>query len=176
MDNLDNYIMLNGKKIELTDFQSSMLQMMVDDKKIGSRDIFDRVNRLEDYYYITDDGIVEKDSDTRHEVDDNLYRVANYCTDKQVITERSYDEVINRLLWRYAYRANGGKLDPNGEGMKYTIIWNDAKNKFESKAEPWNANTLGAIYFKNLKDAYAAIEGIITPFCVGLVKGEKNNG
>lgn len=173
---MDNYIMLNGKKIELTDFQSGMLQTMVDDKKLGNRDIFDRVNRLEDYYFITEDGIVEKDSDTYHEVDDNLYRVANYCTDKQVITERSYDEVANRLLWRYAYRANGGKLDPNGDGTKYTIIWNDAKNKFEPKAEPWNVSTQGAIYFKNLADAYTAIKGIIIPFCVELVKGEENNG
>ncbi len=173
---MDNYIMLNGEKIELTDFQSGMLQMMVDKEEIGKRDIFDRVSKNKEYYFIADDGTVEQDEDIHYIVDDNLYRVANYCTDKQVITERSYDEVINRLLWRYAYRANGGKLDPNSEGMKYTIIWNDAKNKFEPKAEPWSANTLGAIYFKNLSDARAAIDGIITPFCVGLVKGEKNNG
>lgn len=41
---MDNYIMLNGEKIELTDFQSGMLQMMIGDKKLGNRDIFDRVS------------------------------------------------------------------------------------------------------------------------------------
>lgn len=173
---MNNYIMLNGEKIELTDFQSNMIQMMVDDKKLGSRDIFDRVNKNEKYYLIAENGKVEEDEDIRDMVDDDLYYVANYCTDKQVITERSYDEVINRLLWRYAYRANGGKLDPNGEGMKYTIIWNNTVNKFEVKATDWSRDTLGAVYFKNLADAYAAIEDIVTPFCVGLVKGEKNNG
>lgn len=173
---MDNYIMLNGEKIELTDFQSGMLQMMVDDKKLGNRDIFDRVNKNEKYYFIAENGKVEEDEDTRDPVDDDLYHVASYCTDKRIITERSYDEVVNRLLWRYAYRANGGKLDPNGDGMKYTIIWNDAKNKFEPKAEPWNVSTQGAIYFKNLADAYTAIEGIIIPFCVKLVSGGKDNG
>lgn len=173
---MDNYIMLNGEKIELTDFQSGMLQMMVDDKKLGNRDIFDRVNKNEKYYFIAENGKVEEDKDTRDPVDDDLYHVASYCTDKRIITERSYDEVVNRLLWRYAYRANGGKLDPNGDGMKYTIIWNDAKNKFEPKAEPWNVSTQGAIYFKNLTDAYTAIEDIVIPFCVELVKGEESNG
>ena len=176
MDNLDNYIVLNGKKIKLTDVQSNMIQMMVEDGKLGKRDIFDRVDRLEDYYYIDDDGKVVKASETRHEFDESLYYVANYCSDKSFITKRSYDEVINRLLWRYAYRANGGKLSLNGEETKYTIIWNDTKGKFEVKGEPWNIETVGAIYFKNLADAYAAIEGITVPFCEKFAKGESKNG
>ena len=60
---MNNYIMLNGEKIELTDFQSNMIQMMVDDKKLGSRDIFDRVNKNEKYYLIAENGEVEEDED-----------------------------------------------------------------------------------------------------------------
>lgn len=173
MDNLDNYVMLNGKKVELTDMQSAMIQMMVDKGEIGQRDIFDRVNRGQKYYLIAENGVVEEDEENRDMVSDDLYYVANYCTDKRVATERSYDEVVNRLLWRYAYRANGGKLDPTCKDLKYTIVWNSLKGKFEVKSELCNVETLGAIYFKNETDAEMAIEGIVTPFCIELVKGEK---
>jgi hypothetical protein len=109
MTNNDNYLMLNGKKIELTEEQI---------KKLGLKEnqsIFDKVERGEEYYFIHGNGnILNRTMGHLPYEDERKYFVANYCADKDVLTKRAKEEVLNRLLWRFSMRngwmTKGGKL------------------------------------------------------------------
>ena len=101
---MENYLVLNGQKIELTPEQYQEVCNAVSLKEKSS---FDRKEKDETYYYIDNDGIVDSIKDRGWVADDFRYENANYCSNKDLMMKRSNYEALERVLWRFS-EENGG--------------------------------------------------------------------
>lgn len=77
---MENYIMLDGQRIELDEMSSSLLRALAGKENKEKKNPFERVKlHKETYFYINDWGCVEEDFDDDFEAKPR-YNVANYCT------------------------------------------------------------------------------------------------
>ena len=148
---MENYLMLNGKRIDLT---AEQIETLVGKKE---KDPFERAGDKEAYYFTSWDGRIIA-TDERFTIDDDrCYAIANYCTDKELMEQRALHETLNRLLWRYSMQHGGRDtrtiyfiyFNANGD------FWVDFSG--DSKIE-------GTAYFATMETAKAAIEEIVKPF------------
>ena len=102
---MENYLVLNGQKIELTPEQYQEVCNAVTSKK---KTTFDRKEKDETYYFIDNDGIVDSVKDRGWVVDDLRYGNANYCSNKELMLRRADYEALERVLWRFS-EENGGR-------------------------------------------------------------------
>lgn len=148
---MENYIVINGKKVELTKEQVRQLGIEVEKESP-----FERVQKGERFCYISYGGDVFTDFDVKSVSDDKAYAAANYCTDKDLMQQRAWFETLSRLLWRYSMEHDGDKMCVNDH---YAIC--KAKDNF-------SVICVGYGYlmpsFINRQTAQNAIEEIIKPF------------
>ena len=154
----ENYIMLNGKRVDLTDEQIEKLGLKVEKKDYFKREINQK------YYYIAAKGDVEPSKDDNLQVDNKCYNTANYCTDKTLLQQRAYHETLSRLLWRFSMQNDGDKIDwSNSNQTKYVISRNCVTNNFEIESfYNWKIN--GLTYFHSYTIAQRALDEIVLPF------------
>lgn len=120
---MENYLMLNGKRVDLTDEQIEKLGL-----KIEKEDCFKRLGDI--YFRIMDTGNIEWVQDHFKPWDDERYKIANYCTDKSLMQQRAYHETLNRLLWRFSMQNDGDKIDwEDVNQAKYFIVAEDNSNE-----------------------------------------------
>ena len=100
---MENYLVLNGQKIELTLEQYQGVCNAVSPKKSP----FDKKETSEIYYYIDNDGVVDSVKDHGWVADALRYRNANYCSNKELMLRRANYEAFERILWRFS-EENGG--------------------------------------------------------------------
>ena len=156
---MENYIMLNGKKVPLTEEQVAAL---LGDKETecAKVDPFER-KMLRRYFYIANNGEVLNDCDNMGITDGGRYNVGNYCRDKEMMNQRALHETLNRLLWRYS-EQHGGDAEWDDENLHYYIT-------IDYEGEPtsdWLVFTMafGTVYFKDRETADQAIEDVVKPF------------
>lgn len=152
---MENYIMLNGKRIDLT---AEQVETLVGKKE---KDPFERVKGGA-YCYIDNDGRVETQWDEFVGIDNDRYEAGNYCTDKELMEQRALHETLNRLLWRYSMQHGGREIEWNGVDN-----WRLVYSHGGEIIHPYGNNdyqTVGAVYFKDKETAEAAIEEIVKPF------------
>lgn len=101
---MENYLVLNGQKIELTPEQYQEVCNAVSSKKNSS---FDRKEKNETYYYIDENGVVCSRKEQNWGTDVSRYKNANYCSNKELMVKRASYEVLERILWRFS-EENGG--------------------------------------------------------------------
>ena len=154
----ENYLMLDGKRIDLTEEQIKTLGL---DKK----DYFhgDKSNG----FFIKPNGEIAAISnviDADEKWINQLYETANLCTNKELLEQRALHEILNRLLWRFSMQNDGDKIDWDDiESCKYKIY----RNHEDWTHEVDNNNYLcsvGEIYFYSKEIAQQAIEEVIRPF------------
>ena len=102
---MENYLVLNGQKIELTSEQYQKVCNVVTSKK---KTPFDRKEKDETYYFIDNVGIVDSVKDRGCVADDLRYGNANYCSNKELMVRRADYEALERVLWRFS-EENGGR-------------------------------------------------------------------
>lgn len=156
---MTNYICINGKKAELTEEQMKALGI-----ELPKKNPFKRAGNRIAFYYITNKGNVEYGV----EIDDfhcnELYKAANYCTDKAILEQRALHETLSRLLWRYSMEHDGDKIkwnDPNS--TKWFIYYDHRSCRFYAHNK-WDFEYLGTISFCSKEIAEAAIKEVIEPF------------
>jgi spore coat polysaccharide biosynthesis protein SpsF (cytidylyltransferase family) len=156
---MENYIVINGRKAELTPEQLKALGIVTETKSP-----FKRVERNGTYYAIAGTGMIDEYIDYNFEAGKNYYNVANYCTDREIMEQRALHETLNRLLWRYSMEHGGREIDwSNGSENKYYVYYN-------SKLGKWYANYITFCYevctphFHTKEIAENAIKEIIEPF------------
>lgn len=158
----ENYLMINGKRLDLTEEQIEQLGL---NKNQG---IFDRQEKGCDYYYIKANGTVQKTIEKFYEMDNDFYKIANYCTSEEIIEQRALHETLSRLLWRFSMQNDGDKLDWRYRGQKkYFVTYDYYKRNFcVDFFETIYGATLKpiTIYFHTVKTAQRAIDEIIKPF------------
>ena len=159
---MENYIMLDGKKIEIGAELAEMLAQAVkqEPKKV---DPFARQTLGEPYYRIDGTGTVLVDRDDLTPLDAQQLAVANYCTDKELMGQRALHETLNRLLWRYS-EQHGGDHPWNGVEVNHFFIFWDLLNYKWRVMSASNYKELGVVYFKDTQTAEKAIEEIVEPF------------
>lgn len=153
----ENYIMLNGKRVDLTEEQIEKLGLKVEKKE----DCFKRANK---YYFISNAGNVLCENDFEHWMGIDRYEIANYCTDKTLMEQRALHETLSRLLWRFSMQNDGDKIDWKDRiSDKYFIY-------FDHESDYFDIDTCCIFqytecpYFHNKEIAQRAIDEIILPF------------
>ena len=159
---MDNYLMLDGKKYELSPELANALLSCVEPEP-EQRSPFARAGALDDYWTINSRGVVDSVFEDNSNYDSALFAVANYCTDKSLMEQRAMHETLNRLLWRYSGEHGGDS--PEWDGREHYYICFSRMNRLEYEVY-YNDNFCiqGVIYFKDRETAEAAIEEIVKPF------------
>lgn len=155
---MDNYLVLNGKRIDLTKEQIEVLGL-----KIKKKSPFDRGN---EYYFINTDGDITWEVDVDTFGDKTNFLAANYCTDYDIMTARAKEEVLSRLLWRFSMENGGGEIDwENNEQKKYSI-YNRTNDTLDITYD-YDCPNILTIYFISYEIAQRAIDEIVKPFYAG---------
>ena len=156
---MENYICINGKKVELTEEQMKALGI-----ELPKGSPFERVEKYETYYLVDHFSGVSEVRDTRDGLDQKAFNNANYCTDKAIMEQRALHETLNRLLWRYSMEHDGDKIDWNNyKTQKYYVGYNYGTSTYEVK-RCWVLIGLGDIFFYSREIAENAIKEIVSPF------------
>lgn len=156
---MENYIMLNGKKIPLTEEQIKLIQA-----EEVKKSPFDRADKGETYYYINYLFNVNDDEECRVGYDDDCYRCANYCTDESIMKQHALHMLLNNLLWRYSMTHGGDKMLFERTTDSQQCIGYDNYNKDFYHYDSAYTKFTGTVYFIDAKTAKAAIEEIVKPF------------
>lgn len=159
---MENYIVINGKKAELTKEQLKALGIKTNENP------FDRAEHGNLFYNIGPDGKLYKNYECINEnititMYDNYYATANYCTDEKLLKQRALHETLNRLLWRFS--CENGELENkwNNDNFHYSIYWDKKSNKINISFS--NCKKLeGLIYFPSYAIAKCAVKEIVEPF------------
>lgn len=163
---MENYIMLDGQKFELDNALVGKLRATINNQKLENekkRNPFKRQKKELFYYFVDVDGTVGEDKDGHYEIDDALYKAANYCTDKNLMHQRALHETLNRLLWRFSMENGEGENSWNGINDHYEIYWSCSNEGFDI-CRNVHAKSLNAVYFPTRELAMKAIDEIIKPF------------
>lgn len=158
---MDNYIMLNGRKFEINEKNSLLLRAIVGEEIKEKEPLFAQMYDKE-YYFIRSDGRVEVETESNSFCDDERHKVANYCSDRELMCQRALHETLNRLLWRFS-EMHGGDVPWDGDNDHAYIIYDKTNNEY-SFSYCARIKTQGTIYFPSAKCAQAAIETVIKPF------------
>lgn len=159
---MDNYIMYEGRQIFLTDEQTDRLKNL----EIIRESPFTRVNENDMFNYINSFGGITTGVEHANSADvRDLFDVANYCTDYDLMHQRALHETLNRLLWRFSMENGGDKIHLSDRNSKKWYIYYDP-------TEPSRFNTMytfraihiGDIYFPTKEVADKALNEIVRPF------------
>lgn len=89
---MENYLMINGKKILLTEEQTKVL---------SENSPFDRQPEHGIYYFISNTDIATT-RDLGAYNDAKNFENANYCSNKELVIRREFYERVERNLWRFS--------------------------------------------------------------------------
>lgn len=159
---MKNYLVINGKRVDLTEEQIKQLGLEVEKKSP-----FDRTEKEKKFYYVSDFGYVAATYDLKNIADDKLYDVANYCTDKEIITARAKEEVLSRLLWRFSMENGGSEIDWNNNKQEKWFIYSEYPIKEFYITYSYTSLFINTIYFISNEVAQRAIDEIVIPFYNG---------
>ncbi len=157
---MENYIVINGKKAELTPEQLETLGIEVPKAKA-----FERVKEYGIYYSIDARGNIFPTKENSDYTDEGRYYAANYCTDKVLMRQRALHEILNRQLWRFSMLHNGDKINWDDYSTKYYIFYDRKHNENKYCVDYNNKYQIAStIYFYSEEIAQQAIDEIIKPF------------
>ena len=157
----DNYLMLDGKKYELSPELANALRSCVEPEP-EKKSPFARAGVLDDYWTINSRGVVDSVFEDNSNYDSALFAVANYCTDKALMEQRAMHEILNRLLWRYSEEHGGD--NPWDRHHNHCYLFYDEANKDFGVFGATSLHFYGVVYFKDKATAEDAIEEIVKPF------------
>lgn len=157
---MENYIVINGKKAELTKEQLEKLGI-----KPERNNPFDRVEERENYFVTRNDGIVDCIIETFHDTDDWYYDNAAYFNDEEFAEQVSLKWLLYRKLEKYAWdnEAEDVEWDKHKLNYHYTIVYDVNAEEFRVNIISWCQN-LTSVYFSSREIAEKAIKEVIKPF------------
>lgn len=155
---MDNYIVINGKKAELTEEQLKQLGI-----KVEKENPFARRPYEEKYYYITDNGNINFYSENNNNYDTQMFDNVNYFHDKNFAQQVALHQLLYRKLLKYAYENDAANCDwYKPEECKYNICFDYKLNCFAVFTS--NVCKECNVYFSNLEVAKQATTDVVEPF------------
>ena len=156
---MDNYIVINGKKAELTEEQLKALGIEVKKKRNNP---FNSELKYEDEYFIIDEQGVRTFFYVPI-IDEYMLNNGNCFNDKDFANQVYLHELLNRKLLKYAWDNEGEDNQKwNGAIKHYYIVYNEPYKNFEVASSYFKA--LNTVYFSSICTAKDAIEDVIKPF------------
>ena len=156
----ENYIVINGKRAELTEEQMKALGIETEKKR---KNPFERVSSDEKYYYAIVSGDVLRRVDINDRTDRRLYNAINYFNDKQFANQVALHQLLYRKLLKYAY-DNGFEDTSEWDGCNqhWAIRYNGTLNKFIAHYQ--RGYKAQGVYFSSEKGVEQAIAEVVEPF------------
>lgn len=153
----ENYIVINGKKAELTNEQMKLLGIKV------RKNPFERVSKNESYYNISNKTSVMRYTEGEDETDQGLYNTVNYFNDFQFANQVALHQLLYRKLLKFAYDNECEDTKRwNGTDGHWTIRYNDSSCCFRAYyQERYKALD---VYFSSEEGAKSAIKEVVEPF------------
>lgn len=151
----DNYIVINGKKAVLTEEQL---------KALGINNVFKSPftrKRGEKYWAIGANGHISPIYEGYDDIDDELYAIANYCTDFDLMKQRALHETLDRLLWRFSCKNGELENEWNCKNEHWYIMKSETMSFFTDYTIYCKDSNP---YFPTKEIAQRAINEIIKPF------------
>lgn len=138
MEQSENYIVINGKKVEFTEEQLKQLGINVEEKE-------------------------ETPYDYNDDFDNVVYNNVNYFNDYKFARQVALHQLLYCKLLKYAYTHDAISDWANLNSKKYFIAKSIEDNKFYVY---WNLifNYNCVVYFNSKEVAEQAIEDVIKPF------------
>lgn len=155
----ENYIVINGKRAELTEEQMKALGIETEKKR---KNPFERIGGGDKYYYAIVSGDVLRRVDINDKTDKMLHDAINYFNDKQFANQVALHQLLYRKLLKYAYENECEDVEWNAEHTHWYIYYNIDSDKFDI-----GKNTIckqQGVYFSTSRGAERAIEEVIKPF------------
>lgn len=158
---MDNYIVINGKKAELTEEQLKQLGIKVEEKRNSP---FDRVTGSESYYFISAEDTIAITSEAYIEVDQLYFDNANYFNDMDFANQVMLHQQLYRKLLKYAYDNNAEDCEWDWNGKQHYYIFFDYSEPFFTIAHTNICKNQGTVYFSKEEVAKQAIRDVVEPF------------
>ena len=156
---MDNYIVINGKKAELTEEQLEKLGIKVKKKRNNP---FNSELKYEDKYFIIDEQGV-KTFFYVPIIDEYMLNNGNCFNDEDFANQVYLHELLNRKLLKYAWDNECEDNQKwNGAIKHYYIVYNEPYKNFEVASSYFKA--LNTVYFPSICTAKDAIEDVMKPF------------
>lgn len=167
---MENYIMLDGKKIMLTEEQVAQLKST--DSASEKINRFNPVDRTKgSYWYCMTDkkSLISVEIRDDHNLFDNeMYDdIANYFNDKNFATHVSLNQLLYRKLLQYAYKNNVIDDNPwDGTTTHYYISQHYISEGCYGivLGYTWSEALPCTVYFNDSAAALHAIEDVVRPF------------
>lgn len=156
----ENYIVINGKKIELTEEQLKQLGIASEKKR---KNPFDRVPADEIYFTaaVETAQVFCEQGDFN---DDKLFTGVNYFNDEAFANQVALHQLLYRKLLKFAY--DNECEDTAGWDCAlyhYIIMFNPMEKRFEATwLREWKS--LCTVYFNSKDSAERAIKEVVEPF------------
>lgn len=153
----ENYIVINGKKAELTNEQMELLGIK------ARKNPFERVSKNESYYNISDKTVVRCYAEGEDEIDRGLYNSVNYFNDLQFAIQIGLHQLLYRKLLKFAY--DNGCEDTkgwNGTDGHWTIRYNESSYCFCAYYQ--SCYKAQDVYFDSEEGTMRAIKEVVEPF------------
>lgn len=158
---MDNYIVINGKKAELTEEQLKALGIEVEKKRNNP---FNSELKDEDIHFIITEGV--KSSYYDPITDKHRLNNVNSFNNKDFANQIYLHELLNRKLLKYAWDNEAEDCEWSGYNNKtYYYIFFDCLDSVFSIANIFiKHKNQGTVYFSKHEVAENAIEDVVKPF------------
>lgn len=153
----ENYIVINGKRAELTEEQMKMLGIEV------RKNPFDRTNNPCGEYFYIDAFRVCVVSEEYSDEWKWFFEVANYFNDEQFANQVALHQLLYRKLLKFSYDNGFEDVEEwNGENGHWAIRYNSYRNEFCSYYQ--DGYKAHDVYFSSEEGANRAIKEVVEPF------------
>lgn len=155
----ENYIVINGKKIELTEEQLKQLGIEPEKKR---KNPFERVSEGEVYFLAGYDK-TDRARETNEWIDEDLFAAANYFNDEAFAEQVALHQLLYRKLLKFAYDNECEDTEEwDGSNTHWTIRYNGNLDEFFAYSqERYKARD---VYFSSEEGAKRAIKEVVEPF------------
>lgn len=155
----ENYIVINGKKAELTEKQLKAIGIEVETKR---KNPFERVSEGERYFYTTSNG-VDGATEEHDAFDDDFFENADYFNDDRFAKQVALHQLLYRKLLKFAYDNECEDTAEWDEGdMHWAIRYVEKRGTFTACLE--NKYKAQEVYFSSADSARSAIKEVVEPF------------
>ena len=153
----NNYIVINGKKSDLTNEQMKLLGIKVRNNP------FERVSKNNSYYNISNRARVVCYTEEDDGTDRGLYNSVNYFNDLQFAIQVGLHQLLYRKLLKFAY-DNGFEdtKEWDGNNIHWTIGYSVDYETFFMYSKALH-KTQG-VYFSSKEGTQRAIKEVVEPF------------
>lgn len=154
---MENYIVIGGKKAELTEEQLKALG--IEPKR---KTPFDRVKKGGRYCFVNIWSNTISIEDAGGKGDQSLFEAFNYFNDEAFAKQVALHELLNRKLLKYAWDNEAEDCAWDGAETHYYIYYEAKSHEFDiTETYAIRSNN---IYFSKRGIAKQAIEDVIKPF------------